>query len=466
MTSPQILPKLECPMTKVVDGCNFIEATVDHISPSGVYLEDKMISFDYLIVATGCSYSIPFDIIDYQPTFVSKEDRVFNQLKIKKQATIITPYSSKSILSSHYDVTHAKNIIIGNLMNLLNLVGGGPVGVECAGELAINLPKTKIELITNSTVLLERSPKNVQKAAYKMLSSYKNLEIHFNRYVSKVEGNKVYYKYKSNKNSTTDETFVESDAIIVCVGFRPNTSLFRSFMSDSLSESGYVCVNEYFQVQFQQNSYSTMELVQKTLEKLEDEKKNMIDKLEIDLNSKSSDTFDSLEETLNDDENTDFDESMLIESLKVTPNDSGNSSPFTILDKKSSSLSNPSLNRTSFFNSSRSSSFKTNVDEQSYFNIFSVGDIVNKDEEKICFYSHAHGEIVASNIIHLENSTSIKEFKKKVKPYVTNPNYMTIIAVGNQGIMVKGKTIIQKGKLALVAKNSLEKIFMSQYVPN
>jgi hypothetical protein len=322
-------------------------------------------------------------------------------------------------------------------------------------------------LVTNSTVLLERSPKNVQKAAYKILSAHKNLEIHFNRYVSKVEGNKVYYKYKSNKNSTTDETFVEADAIIVCVGFRPNTSLFRSFMSDSLSDSGYVYVNEYFQVQFKQNSYSTLELVQKTLQKLEDERKNMIDKLEIDSHSKSTDTIDSLEENIMEDENTDFDESMLIESLKVTPNDSGNSSPFTVLEKKSSTLTSPSSNRSSFFiNGSRASSFKSNVDEQSYFNIFSVGDIVNKDEEKICFYSHAHGEIVASNIINLENSTSTKEFKKKVKPYVTNPNYLTIIAVGNQGIMVKGKTIIQKGKLALVAKNSLEKIFMSQYVPN
>jgi hypothetical protein len=119
MTSPQLLPKLECPMAKVVDGCNFIEAIVDHISPSGVYLEDRMISFDYLIVATGCSYSIPFEIIDFQPTFVSKEDRIFNQLKIKKQATIITPYSSKSILSSHYDITHAKNIIIGNQSKFL-----------------------------------------------------------------------------------------------------------------------------------------------------------------------------------------------------------------------------------------------------------------------------------------------------------------------------------------------------------
>ena len=331
------------------------------------------------------------------------------------------------------------------------------MGVECAGELAMNLQNTKIILITNSNVLLERSPVNVQKAAYKILNGYKNVEICFNRYVSKVDGDRVYYKYKK-KNSSIDETFIETEAVIVCVGFRPNTSLMRSYMSDSLSERGYVFVNDYFQVKYNQNHLTTLELVKQTKKQLEQDRNEMVNNLFEDTSKDSS--VDSSNDFLTkiiteeeiDDEFDDIDE-MLMKSLEVRTAGSGTPSPLGMAMYKVNS--NSSLSRQS-----------TIMQKDSYSNIFAIGDILNKDEEKVCFYSHAHGEIVAHNIINLENSSSAEEFRKRVKPYSSNPNWISILAVGNQGIMIKGKSMVQRGKLALVAKNSLEKIFMTTYIPN
>eukprot|EP01080_Neovahlkampfia_damariscottae_P009789 gene9789-2114_t len=451
LTSPQLLSKYECPMTKVVERCKFIQSTVDHISAFGVYLEQEVVTYDYLIVATGCSYSVPFEIVEHQSNILNRDDRIFNQIKRKKQASIVTPYSSKSILSAHYDITHSKTIVI---------VGGGPVGVECAGELAMNLSNTKITLITNSHVLLERSPPSVQKAAYKILNSYKNVEICFNRYVSKVDGDKVYYKYKT-KNSSIDETFIVTEAIIVCVGFRPNTSLLRSYMSDSLSDRGYVIVNDYFQVKFNQNQLSTRELVKTTKKQLDEDRNEMINKMEEEKSTENSsyssndlltvpmdDTDDEIEDIKDIDE-------MLMKSLEVNS-----------IESPLSPLMSPMNQSMSKKNSMRLSTLDFMIEKDSYMNIFAVGDILANDEEKVCFYSHAHGEIVANNIIHLENSSSAQGFRKRVKPYISNPNWISILAVGNQGIMIKGKSMIQRGKLALVAKNSLEKIFMTTYIPN
>ena len=113
LISPQLLSKFECPMTKVVEKCKFIQGTVEHLSQYGVYLEDQIIGFDYLIIATGCSYSVPFEIVEHQSNVLNRDDRIFNQIRRKKQASIITPYSSKSIISAHYNITHSKTIVIG-----------------------------------------------------------------------------------------------------------------------------------------------------------------------------------------------------------------------------------------------------------------------------------------------------------------------------------------------------------------
>eukprot|EP01080_Neovahlkampfia_damariscottae_P005487 gene5487-9305_t len=423
--APNQMSKYETPMTKVLDKCDFIQGIADKISQSGVYVGDKLINYDYLIVGTGSGYSIPFEVSQVDSNVVHQEDRIFNQNKTTN-ASIITPYSSKSILSGYYDLSHSKKIVV---------IGGGPVGVECAGELCVNYPNSKIILVTSGSNLLERSTKNVQSAAHKFLKSYKNSGIVFNRYVSKIVGNRIYLKFKSRTSTSTtiEETYIESEAVIVCVGFRPNTSLFRSFMCCSLSPKGYVIVNPYFQVLNNQNNMTKLELAEQTKKLLEEDMNNMIDEM---------DCF-----SLNDDDDI-SDSSGLDSDLSSSTDDIS-----SLMEQET--LQNNDIN---------SSSMRMEP-VHFYMNIFAIGDIIELEEEKLAYYSHLHGDTVAANIINLESSLSYVEFQKKSKPYKSNPNFVSIISVGSNGIVVKGKKILQKGKLAIVAKNSLEKLMLTKTIP-
>jgi NADH dehydrogenase FAD-containing subunit len=429
MASPQSLPKYEFSIPKVVDKCKYIQGNVHHISPAGVYLDNEVLHFDYLIVATGCTYSIPFEVSKVEQHFDHENDNEED----KKSASIISPYSSKSILNSYYNLTHSKKIVVVGGKIILNFDNfkGGPVGIECAGELCVNLPDSKIILMTSDNVLLSRRTKKIQQSAYKILSSYKNCEIHFNRYVSKVVGNRVYYRYKTEDKSL-DEKFIETEAVIVCVGFRPNSMLFRSHMLDSISSRGYVHVNDYFQVKYNQHSFTKNQLAEQEKKLLENDMNELFSQME---------AFNVLDGELEEDSE-----------------DLGNEIDVNELYKKRFS----GMDSVTSPKNSRPSSFDLN----SYSNIYAIGDVIETNEEKLAFYAHIHGESVASNIKILENSIDLDDYHKKVKPYVSDSKFVSSISIGNQGMLIKGDSILQKGKLAVVAKNSYEKYFITNFLPS
>eukprot|EP01080_Neovahlkampfia_damariscottae_P000539 gene539-8051_t len=97
-----------------------------------------------------------------------------------------------------------------------------------SSELSKNLPNSNIVLITNENGLLGRRTKNIQQAAYGILSSYKNCNILLNRYITKVEENE-------NTKEEIDE-FIEDDVNINSLyskGFSSNRSSGRSGESNS-----------------------------------------------------------------------------------------------------------------------------------------------------------------------------------------------------------------------------------------
>jgi NADH dehydrogenase FAD-containing subunit len=286
--------------------------------------------------------------------------------------------------------------------------------------------------MTSDNVLLSRRSKKIQQSAYKILSSYKNCEIQFNRYVSKVVGNRVYYRYKT-ENKSLDEKFIETEAVIVCVGFRPNSMLFKSHMLDSISSRGYVHVNEYFQVKYNQHSFTKNQLVEQEKKLAEKDMNELFSQMEV-FNILDNDVEEDSEELGNE-----------IDVNELYKN------RFSSMESGSSSKDNR-----------RSSSVELN----SYSNIYAIGDIIETNEEKLAFYAHIHGESVASNIKILENSIDIDDYHKKVKPYSSDSKFISSISIGNQGMLIKGESILQKGKLAVVAKNSYEKYFISNFLPS
>jgi NADH dehydrogenase FAD-containing subunit len=122
MASPQSLPKYEFSIPKVVDKCKYIQGNVRHISPAGVYLDNEVLHFDYLVVATGCTYSIPFEVSKVDQSLNHGSD--FEEEEDIKSASIVSPYSSKSILNSYYNLTHSKKIVVvgGEFISILTIL--------------------------------------------------------------------------------------------------------------------------------------------------------------------------------------------------------------------------------------------------------------------------------------------------------------------------------------------------------
>jgi thioredoxin reductase len=375
------------------------------------------------------------------PFFSFRKDELQKVVEKKKTASIIIPYSSESILKAYYDLRTSKNIV-GKSIQFVNdlVVGGGPVALECAGELCVNYPNSTISVITSGNAFLDRRSKPIQKAATKIMQSYKNAKCYFNRYVTRIEDNRVYFKYKTKKEDV-EESFIETEAIIVAVGFRPNTSIFRTYMSDSLASNGFVSVNDYFQVKLNQNIMANHQLVDATKSFIENVRNKMIDDLEVDDETTTSIPTESEEIT------EDLNEEDILKEMTQIEN-SEESEEVIVSPKRTQTIV----------------SFRK--DDNSYLNIFAIGDIVDSTEEKLAFYGEVHGNKVASIILGLEASNDAEEFKKKVKPYVSKPDFISNIVIGNSGIIIKGDKIIQKGKFVPIGKAAFEKYLMSQKIPS
>eukprot|EP01080_Neovahlkampfia_damariscottae_P010545 gene10545-3064_t len=433
VSNPTLLNKYELPISKCVNGCKTIQGRVTAISPAGIYLQDKsVILFDYLIVATGSNYVVPFDVnVKLNQDSYHKSELELVDEEPQKQASIIIPYSSKSILHAYYNVRNARNIVI---------VGGGPVALECAGDLCMNYPNTIVNIITSGNGFLERRSKPIQKAATKMMQYYKNVKCYFNRYVTRIEGNRVYFKYKTSKEDV-EESFIETEAVVIAVGFRPNTGLFRTFMSDSLSSNGFVSVNEFFQVKLNQNIYTNRQLVEETESFIVNTRDLQIENLE----AGDRDSIISISELDEDDVEMSEDEMMKLMNKKDEEDSLNNDQIETM------KTSPRSRNATAI-------SFKS--DSAAHLNIFAIGDIIDTTEEKLAYYGEIHGKKVANVILNLEQSINQEDFLKKTKPYISKSDFIANITIGNQGVLFKGDKLIQKGKLVPVGKAAFEKYFL------
>ncbi|WOL19747.1 apoptosis-inducing factor [Canna indica] len=172
------------------------------------------VTFDYLVIATGHAYSTPR----------SRDSRLeqFEQdsQKIK---------SSKSVL----------------------IVGGGPTGVELAGEIAVDYPEKKVTIVHKGPRLLEFIGDKAAKKTLDWMKS-KKVEVLLNQTVdlnSISEGDGVYMTSAGEK--------ITADCHFVCVGKPPGSSwLQESVLKDCLNKNGQLIVDEYLRVRGRSNIFA------------------------------------------------------------------------------------------------------------------------------------------------------------------------------------------------------------------
>lgn len=242
IVEPAIVPRMLIPLTHIFDNTisaspsngnsyngRFIQGKVTDISDTQVTFESSNgnisnnISFDYLVIALGSSY--PGCKLKVHTEEACRE--YFTNINTKLKA--------------------AKSVVI---------IGGGPVGVELAGEISTDFPEKKITLVHAESALINQGghPK-LQKRLENGLKSKGVAVILGERIVD----NNVLKDFANfgNKTIITDKgTKLETDAVFKCTGTLPNSEPIASLASiikskdnkDIIENNGRIRVNEYLQV--------------------------------------------------------------------------------------------------------------------------------------------------------------------------------------------------------------------------
>ena len=192
---------------------NIIIGQVKKISEKEVSVNSKKIPFDYLVIASGSSYSFPF----------KEKDMVFA--------------NRAGELREHYTaLTKAKKILI---------IGGGFTGVELAGEIACKYPEKETTIVHSMDRLLERQPKRVSNYARKILEKH-GVRIIFNELIDSCK-NDVYCTKKGTK--------IKTDLAFLCVGITPNSGFMKSNFSKLLDKRGHIATNQFLQMKDHKNIF-------------------------------------------------------------------------------------------------------------------------------------------------------------------------------------------------------------------
>ncbi len=210
-------------------GC-VIQAEVISISTDSIHVHGRHepIHFDYLIIATGSSYAFPGKVAEIER---SKAINLYNTLRKK--------------------IENSQQILV---------IGGGPVGIELAAEIATDFPGKEITLVHSQKILLQphiyqeelyvRTQEELEKLHVKILLNDR-VVLSNNHPLNYIDGKKTYVTQKTQTNITADLTFI-------CTGARINNkSLLNSPLKPKLNpETGRIIVNNYLQVDGFENIFA------------------------------------------------------------------------------------------------------------------------------------------------------------------------------------------------------------------
>ncbi|GJZ19418.1 FAD/NAD(P)-binding oxidoreductase family protein [Tanacetum coccineum] len=171
------------------------------------YLIGRLVPYDYLVIATGHGAPLP-----------------------KTRAERLKQYQAEN-----QKIKAAQSILI---------VGGGPTGVELAGETAVNYLDKKITLVHKGYWLLEFLGVKASKKTLDWLQS-KHVEVKLEQTIileDVVDGSKL---YKTSAGKT-----IKANCVFLCLG-KPLASswLKNTIVRDSLDANGSMIVDENFKSQ-------------------------------------------------------------------------------------------------------------------------------------------------------------------------------------------------------------------------
>eukprot|EP00698_Gefionella_okellyi_P000033 TRINITY_DN1001_c0_g1_i4.p1 TRINITY_DN1001_c0_g1~~TRINITY_DN1001_c0_g1_i4.p1 ORF type:complete len:253 (+),score=52.88 TRINITY_DN1001_c0_g1_i4:722-1480(+) len=142
-----------------------------------------------------------------------------------KGPKVVNAVNFEEIMARHDDLLKAKRVCV---------IGGGPVGVEVAGEIAQNFPEKEVVLMSRGD-LLERCCKAAHENCYRLFSMFPNIQLVLGERLKGLEDER-FVTTESGKR-------IEADIIYPCMGFVPNTECVQKHFAASMTEHGLLKVN-------------------------------------------------------------------------------------------------------------------------------------------------------------------------------------------------------------------------------
>ncbi|OIW08467.1 hypothetical protein TanjilG_03143 [Lupinus angustifolius] len=194
---------------------NIVTSNAINVTETEVLTADgSQIAYDYLVIATGHADHVP------------------------------------KTRSERLDQYKAENLKIKSANSIL-IVGGGPTGVELAGEIAVDFPEKKLTLVHKGSRLMEFIGAKAADKSLNWLKSRK-VEVKFEQTVdldSVKDGHKIY--------QTSHGETIEADCHFLCIG-KPLASawLRETVLKDNVDSRGSIKVDEFLRVKGRNNIFA------------------------------------------------------------------------------------------------------------------------------------------------------------------------------------------------------------------
>ncbi|MBS3081281.1 FAD-dependent oxidoreductase [Candidatus Pacearchaeota archaeon] len=226
LVQPSHIKKIQVLHSHYLKYAKTIKGCVTKIDKKYVYCDNKKISFNYLVIASGSSYN-----------------------RIIKEPNSLAINRAKVLKEKYMDIIKAKKIVI---------VGGGIVAVELAGEVTTFFDDKEITIIELTDRLMFRMPLKVSQYAENFLKK-RNVRIIFNEKVTSSGRNYV----KTNKGKE-----LKYSLLFNCTGIKPNSNFMKPFFKNKIDEIGFIKINNHLQLEDYNNIFVAGDVASVKEEKL------------------------------------------------------------------------------------------------------------------------------------------------------------------------------------------------------
>ncbi|MEH6345736.1 MAG: FAD-dependent oxidoreductase [Bermanella sp.] len=198
---------------------SFLQASVIQLTREQLRLDTgAILNFDFVVIATGSSY----------PSF-----------QIGKSADALDiNQRHQQFKDENKKLVKAKEVLV---------IGGGPVGVELAGEIADYYPEKNVTLVQKSNRLLNGFRDKTSKTSEKLLEKL-GVNVLLNETIRENEYGELVAR--------TANQVIHADIIYSCVGVKVNTGWLDGIFNKALNSQGQLIVDEFLRVRPYNNIFA------------------------------------------------------------------------------------------------------------------------------------------------------------------------------------------------------------------